>query len=104
MKKAKKPMTLQELARMVAQGFAETATKADIRRLDQRINSLDGKLDAKTLIIDKRLGKIEQEMEDHGQKLAAIEMKLDRALYREVARLEDLIRQLARKAKVKLEY
>jgi hypothetical protein len=95
MKKAKKQITLNELARMVAKGFAETATKQDIK--DMATKQDIARLDA-------RLAKLEQEMKDLGQRLAAVEIKLDRALYQEISRLEDLIRQLARKAKVKLEY
>lgn len=82
----KRSITLDSLARMVQKGFEETATKRDITRLDGRIDGLDGRIDE----IAVRLGRVEA--------------KLDRALYKEVARLEDLIRQLARKTHVKLEY
>jgi len=38
------PVTNEELARMIAKGFAETATKADISGLEERINGLDDRL------------------------------------------------------------
>ncbi|MFH1366592.1 MAG: hypothetical protein ABIH38_01210 [Patescibacteria group bacterium] len=97
MKKSKKQITLNELARMVARGFDETATKRDIA-------DMATKQDIKDMATKQDLQVIHEELSDHGQRLSRIEAKLDRALYKEVARLEDLIRQLARKVKVKLEY
>lgn len=79
-------ITLEALARMTAQGFAATATKQDIIRLEKRITRLEGLA------------------EEQGNRIAAIDAKLDRALFKEIARLEELIRQLARKTNVTLEY
>jgi len=98
-KSRKKQMTLNELARMVAQGFSETAkksevaTKNDIKSLKSRMGKFESKMD--------KLGGRTENLEI---KTSRIEAKLDRALYKEMARLEELIRQIARKTKIKLEY
>jgi hypothetical protein len=92
MKKRAKNITLDDLAAMVAEGFAETATKdetatkQDITRLDKSVDGLG------------------EDIKDVAERLGLVEAKLDRALYKEVARLESLIRQLADKMHVKLEY
>lgn len=85
-KKKKKEITTEDLAQMIAKGFTETASQKSVDALEGDVNVL--KQDVAS--IDKRLTRVEA--------------KLDRALYKEMARLEDLIRQLARKTKVTLEY
>lgn len=85
-KKKKKEITTEDLAQMIAKGFTETASQKSVDALERDVNVL--KQDVAS--IDKRLTRVEA--------------KLDRALYKEMARLEDLIRQLARKTKVTLEY
>jgi len=59
---AKRKVTIEDLARMVKRGFDETATKSEIKSLEERIESL-GKwathrfnlIDIKLLTIDKKL-------------------------------------------------
>jgi phage gp16-like protein len=41
---SKKKMTLEDLAIMVAKGFENTATKADIAKLDKKIDSVKSEL------------------------------------------------------------
>jgi len=105
-KSRKKQMTLNELARMVAQGFSETAKKSEVATKND-IKSLKSRMGK----FESRMGKFESKMDKLGGrtenleiKTSRIEAKLDRALYKEMARLEELIRQIARKTKIKLEY
>ena len=92
MKKRTKNMTLDNLAIMVAKGFEETATKKDIADMatKQDIKELKKELKKDISGLDERLSRVE--------------MKLDRALFKEIDRLEGLIRQLAKKVNVKLEF
>jgi hypothetical protein len=77
---------IENLAIMVAEGFAEMATKSDIARLEGRIDCLEGN------------------QHETNRRLVTVEEKMDRALYREIPRHENLIHQLADKTHVKLEY
>ncbi|MDZ7798324.1 MAG: hypothetical protein U5L76_01755 [Patescibacteria group bacterium] len=95
----KKQITLNELARMVSQGFSETAKKSETAT-KQNIKSLVERMDK----FESKMGKLEGKTENLETKTSRIEAKLDRALYKEMARLEELIHQIARKTKVKLEY
>ena len=60
------PMTLEKLAEMIAAGFEQTATKEDIRQLREELGLVDGRL-------------------------STVEQKLDKALYKEIVRLEEKI-------------
>lgn len=114
MPKKKKQITTEDLALMIANGFEETATKQDFSRLEKRVGGLEGRVgglekDMKGLKQDvgglkQDVGGLKQDLEYLSERVARIEAKLDRALYQEIARLEDLIKQLARKTKVTLEY
>jgi hypothetical protein len=60
--------TIEDLARMINEGFKTTATKEDINRVEVR---LDG--------VESRLGKIENLlMEEHKRKLENLEARMKR--------------------------
>ncbi len=71
-------VTIEQLAQMIADGFANTATKEDIKGLKVDIAA-----------IDARLG--------------VVETKLDKALYKEIDLHERWIKQLATKVGLVLE-
>lgn len=50
-----KETTNDELARMIAKGFEQTASKLDVQRLDERIDKLDGKVEH----LDEKVGHLE---------------------------------------------
>lgn len=81
MKKSKKQITLDDLAAMVADGFNETASKIAETATKQDIADMATKKDISEL----------------NERLSRVEMKLDRALFKEIDRLEGLIHQLAKK-------
>ncbi len=59
------PVTLNQLSAQISQLASNCATKADIRRLESRINVVDGKVNVLTTRvnkIDKRLTKLEKEV------------------------------------------
>lgn len=85
----------------MAEGFAETATKTETAT-KQDIADMATKHDIARL--DKRINGLGEDVKDVAERLGRVEAKLDRALYKEVARLEGLIRQLADKMHIKLEY
>ncbi|MCX6712130.1 MAG: hypothetical protein NT041_00375 [Candidatus Vogelbacteria bacterium] len=58
--KKKKNMTIDELAIMVQRGFEETATKADLLRLENR---LDQKIDGVEKRLDQKIDGVEQRLE-----------------------------------------
>ncbi len=66
-----KEITLSELARMIASGFADTATKADIHGLNTRADQIEGRLDS----VELRLGSLEVGQED-------IKLRLDSLAYK----------------------
>ena len=68
----KNDVSNEELARMIAEGFANTATKDDIQGLDLRLTAVEGRLTS----VDDRL--------------TIVEKKLDKALYREFERVDKL--------------
>jgi septal ring factor EnvC (AmiA/AmiB activator) len=114
MTKRTKNTFLDDLARMMAEGFAETATKTDIVRLENRIDGVDtrlGGVETRLDGVETRLGNVEvrldgidNRLDDTNKRLGKVETKLDRALYREISRHDNLIHQLAVKTHVKLEY
>ena len=84
--KENKPMTIEGLSDIVKAGFDDMATKEDVAGLDQR------------------LGKVESNLTDISKTVHEIEMKVDRALYKEIDRHENLLHQLEHKTHVKLEW
>jgi len=56
------PTTIDDLARMINEGFKTTATKDDVKgveeRLTTRLDTLDGRVD----LLDARLGRIEADV------------------------------------------
>ena len=70
MKKIKKNITIDDLASMVARGFENTATKSDIKRLEDKLSSLITKV---SLLVAK-LSWLERGQED-------IKLKLDNVAY-----------------------
>lgn len=68
----KNDVTNEELARMIAEGFANTATKQDVKGIDDRLTGVEG-----------RIGGVEE-------RLTIVEKKLDKALYREFERIDKL--------------
>lgn len=72
----KQPVTNEELARMIAEGFAETSTKKDVSRLEGSLMDLDASVNG----LDNRL--------------TIVENKLDQALYKEFERVDKLEGQM----------
>ena len=58
---AKKNVTIEDLAVMVQKGFADTATKSDIKVLTERFDKME-----KTVLVShqKRIEKLEAEVKD----------------------------------------
>ena len=79
-----KEVTNEELARMIADGFLNTATKEELNQVGSRLGEVDGRLED----VDRRLG--------------IVERKLDRVLYDEIDRHERWIKQLADKVGIEL--
>ena len=52
------PTTIDDLARMINEGFKTTATKADIRAVHTRFDSVESRLDH----LDARVGRIEADV------------------------------------------
>ena len=76
-----------ELARMIAEGFSATATKNDLKNVkDELKNDLKDVKDTVETIADR---------------LRTVEAKLDRALYREIDRLEIRVKKLEQKVRIK---
>jgi hypothetical protein len=53
-----KSITIEDLARMINQGFKTTATKEDIRAVHTRFDSVESRLDH----LDARVGRIEADV------------------------------------------
>ena len=81
--KGNKPVTLDDLAVMIKDGFDNTATKNDVEVLSSRFDTLEQKVDK----VDERL--------------QTVETKLDRALYTEVVHLERRLRRVEEKVGIK---
>jgi hypothetical protein len=57
---AQKKMTIEDLARMINEGFKTTATKEDINRVGVRMDSVESRLGRiETLLIEEQKRKIE---------------------------------------------
>jgi hypothetical protein len=57
---AQKNMTIEDLARMINEGFKTTATKEDIRAVHTRFDSVESRLDRiEHLLIEEQRRKIE---------------------------------------------
>lgn len=72
-------MTIDDLGVMIAEGFAETATKKDVAGLEKRIDGIDDRL----ISVEGSLTKVDD-------RLTIVENKLDQALYREFGRIDQL--------------
>jgi cell division protein FtsB len=75
-----KSITIEDLARMINQGFKTTATKADIRAVHTRFDSVESRLDH----LDARVGRIEADvhaLRDEMIHRRAFEDLLDRVTY-----------------------
>ncbi|MFA4819204.1 MAG: hypothetical protein WC621_05175 [Patescibacteria group bacterium] len=79
-----KEVTNEELARMIAEGFAGTATKQDLT------------------VVKDDLAVVKTDVAEIKNRLEAVENKLDRALYKELDVHERWIKQLANKAGIEL--
>ncbi len=81
-----KETTLDDLARMIANGFADTANKADIANLNERINVIESRLGG----VEGRLGVLEAGQEE-------IKLRLDSLAYKfevkELTRRVDFLEQ-----------
>lgn len=66
---SKKKMTLEDLAIMVQQGFEDTASKADVERLEQRLDRIENILLAGH---DRRIEKLEDTVR---QLMTAVKLK-----------------------------
>lgn len=83
--KENKKMTLDKLAVMVARGFEKTATKEDIKDVNQRINK-----------VDKRLGKVEYQVEEAHDILKRFEENDILNLQKRVQILEKAVRAMSK--------
>jgi hypothetical protein len=52
--------TIEDLARMINEGFKSTASKEDIKRVKDRLNGVEGRLDN----LDARVGRIEADIHE----------------------------------------
>ena len=81
------PTTIEDLARMINEGFKTTATKEDIRVVNTRFDSVESRLDH----LDARVGRIEADVHAlrdemvHQQEFQDV---LDRVKYIEIYREE----------------
>lgn len=83
-----KSVTLDELANMVARGFENTATKGDLKDLEVKLgNRIDG--------IDKRLSKVEYQVDEVYDILKRFEESDILNLQKRVQILEKAVRSLA---------
>ncbi len=70
---------IDDLAAMVARGFAETATKADFRELQGRIDGLDTRvdsLDAKMDGLGNRMDSLDNRMDGLDSRMHSVERRL----------------------------
>lgn len=51
-----------KLARMIHRGFAETATKSDFRRLEERVEKLEGHMDILAKDVEYGFGAVAQSL------------------------------------------
>jgi hypothetical protein len=65
---AKQKITIDDLARMINEGFKATASKEDLTALEGRLTTRLDNLDARVDHFDARMGRIEADL--HGPKLA----------------------------------
>lgn len=78
----KKPMTLDDLALMVANGFANTATKQDLENLATK---QDLKITEESL---------KKDLNAINDRLKIVETKLDKALYTDMVKLETRVKRI----------
>ena len=86
-------VTNGDLARMIAEGFAQTASKTELLAVEHRVSGVEGRL----MKVENGLSKIEEDMSDVKGRLTHVEAKLDRALYSEYTHLEHRITRLEKK-------
>lgn len=80
-----KETTLNDLARMIANGFADTATKADIHGLSIRVDGVESRLDG----VESRLGSLEAGQEEIKLRLDSLAYKFEvKELTRRVENIE----------------
>ncbi len=80
-----KKMTIEDLAVMVKRGFDDTASKRDVKLVDDRLDK-----------VDDRLQKIEKEVKELREDLAFV-TRLPASVERRVDRMEDDIRLIKTK-------
>ncbi|OGZ43928.1 MAG: hypothetical protein A3J55_00655 [Candidatus Ryanbacteria bacterium RIFCSPHIGHO2_02_FULL_45_17b] len=68
-----KKVTNEELARMIAKGFENTATKDDIKRLDGRMDTLDDRMDT----LDGRMDHFEERMDRFEERMDRFDGRMD---------------------------
>jgi hypothetical protein len=56
--------TIEELARMINEGFNNTATKEDVKGLEQRMNRRFEQIDSRLDNLDARVGRIEADIHE----------------------------------------
>jgi hypothetical protein len=91
MTKKTKQITIDDLANMIAEGF---------HGVDKRFEGVETRLDG----VENRLSRVEVNLDDNNKRLGKLEEKVDHILYKEIARHDNLIHQLATKTHVQLEY
>lgn len=88
-KNKNRKMTLEKLASMVARGFEKTATKDDLKDLETKLsNRIDN--------LDKRLGKVEYQVDEAHDILKRFEENDILNLQKRVQVLEKAVRSLAK--------
>ena len=105
--KQKNGMTLDGLARMVQAGFAETATKADLRGVCAEIDAVRKDLGAEIGLVKLDLAEVKRDVKEMKENSSELFTKLDkfielyeemrmehRTLAKQVARLEERMAKL----------
>lgn len=89
----KQKTTIDQLARMIVKGFAETATKHDIERLDKRMDGFDARMDG----LDKRMDRIELKIAHIEARIAQIERDIAEIRKSLISRneLEDILGRIS---------
>lgn len=88
-------VTNDELARMIAEGFASVDGRFET--VDRHFEALDERFD-KT---DKRLAGMENRLADVDERLRVVETKLDRALYSEFVHFEMRLKRVEQKVGIR---
>ena len=74
-------MDIEDLHRVVAQGFASVSDRFD--SVDARLAAVDAKVDAVKVQMDAEFGRVKDALMEHGRQLKDIRAALDRKVDRD---------------------